>query len=117
MCSPACSVIDSPSTSTPCICASRPRGLTARPTSTAHTPFVTRGVGAVAAVDLDEVRDDRLVLLVDRDALRGAGGHRPAPLADGRDLVEHGAGRADDELLAPERDRVDAQRRARSRRP
>ena len=36
-------------------------------------------VRRVTGVDLDEVGDHALVLLPERDALRGAGGHRPAP--------------------------------------
>ena len=45
--------------------------------------------GARAAVDLDEAGGDALVLLVDGDALRGAGGHPLAPAAHLGDLVEH----------------------------
>ena len=49
------------------------------------------GCGGIPGVDLDQVGDRALVLLVEPEALGGAGRHRPAPRPGGGHLVEDGS--------------------------
>ena len=76
-----------------------------RPTSAAATILRFRA----GDVQVDQVGHRGLVLLVDGDALGGAGCHRPAPVPLAGHRVQHAAYRGRPELRAAEGDRVGAQ--------